>query len=239
MSNNLSLVTTGLTEIRPFAVSAEAIRQKDAILADCALIGKVANADQNTTAVKAMQSLQGLSNALERDRKKLKEPLLDAGRQLDNAVNTVRTELDRERGRIECLVKDFALVEQRRAAEEQERQRLELERLDREKQRLLERAKTPEAKAAIEEVADAKAAIIAMPVEPQRQTGQTNRKVWKITQINDFQLVKARPDLVRKIEWDMVAIKQLLDQGVKLPGVTAEEDLRIGVRGKLPATVEV
>ena len=51
--------------------------------------------------------------------------------------------------------------------------------------------------------------------------------------------MKARPDLVRKIEWDMVAIKQLLDQGVKLPGVTAEEDLRIGVRGKMAATVEV
>jgi hypothetical protein len=34
-------------------------------------------------------------------------------------------------------------------------------------------------------------------------------------------------------------IKQLLDQGVKLSGVTAEEDLRIGVRGKMAAVVEV
>ena len=210
MTTNLSLITTGVTEIKPFAVSPEAIRQKEAILADCALIGRVTNADENAACIKAMERLQGLSGQLERDRKRVKEPIINAGRQLDTAVKKETDELDREKGRLSVLAADFARDEQRRISEE----KAQAEKL----------GESPEALAAI---------------QPSRQTGQTTRKVWVIKQINDFQLLKARPDLVRKIEWDMVAIKDLLNQGVKLPGVTAEEDLRVGVRGKTGALVDV
>jgi hypothetical protein len=87
--------------------------------------------------------------------------------------------------------------------------------------------------------ADLRSRIESKPVEPQRAYGQSNRKVWKITQINDFQLMKARPDLIRKIEWDVLAIKQILNEGGKLPGVTAEEDLKVSVRGTATKTIEV
>ena len=291
MTTELSLITAPLAQIKPFAVSSAAIARKDAILADCALIGKVTNADENTTAIKAMQQLQGLSGLAERERKKLKEPIIAAGRQLDIAVKTFTDELDRERGRIECLARDFARIEQTRIEEERKRQELELQEIESKKQAELARiareqaeierkareareeaerlareatnkkqreaaerarreaeaqaaeaARTAEAarlkSEAIEEKAGDAAYIAGKPIEAERQGGQVTRKVWVIKQINDFQLIKARPDLVRKVEWDMAGIKDALNRGDKLPGVTAEEDLRVGVRGKVPATIE-
>jgi hypothetical protein len=35
--------------------------------------------------------------------------------------------------------------------------------------------------------------------------------------------MRARPDLVREIKFDMVGIKEELKRGMKLPGVTARE----------------
>ena len=91
----------------------------------------------------------------------------------------------------------------------------------------------------VTENADLRSRIEAKPVEAQRAYGQANRKVWVIKQINDFQLMKSRPDLVRKVEWDMLAIKQILNEGGTLPGVIAEEDLKIGVRGMAMKAIDV
>ena len=91
----------------------------------------------------------------------------------------------------------------------------------------------------VTENADLRSRIESKPVESQRAYGQANRKVWVIKQINDFQLMKARPDLVRKVEWDMISIKQILNEGGTLPGVIAEEDLKIGVRGAAMKAIDV
>lgn len=82
----------------------------------------------------------------------------------------------------------------------------------------------------VTERAEAAAYVESKPVEISKARGQSVRKEWIIEQINDFQLIKARPDLVRKIEWDMVALKQALASGEKLPGVRAREDIAIGAR---------
>ncbi len=98
-----------------------------------------------------------------------------------------------------------------------------------------ERAANEQAMAQVQQGAAEAASIAAKPVDRTTAKGQTARKVWKITQINDFVLIKSRPDLVRKIEWDMVALKAALDEtGKNLPGVTAVEDFTMGSRGKRP-----
>lgn len=262
----ISLIVTKPLELARgwCSVSTQARAQKEAVLADVALIGRVTNQRENDAATDAMKRLKALSSQFERERKAITEPLLEAQRELKRVVDVERDELDRECGRIECLVKDFALAEQRRIREEQEAQRRELERIEREKQAELKRIAEEqeklerEAKAArdaaeseairleaekriaelaaksqqVQEAADLAARIESKPVEITRSFGQQTRKVWVIKQINDFQLMKARPDLVRKIEWDIVAIKEILNSGQSLPGVVAEEDLRVGVRGK-------
>ena len=285
-------------------LSPAAIAEKENALASSALIGKVANQQQNDTAINVMKQLKFLSNSIERERKRLTEPFIEAQRSIKRTADTHIDELDREAGRIEMLVKDFALAEQRRIRDEQEAQRKELERIERERQaeimriareqalkeaelaraaaeaaakereaqimaeRKLAEAKGKEARAKAEaervaqieraeaariererqaaelaKASEARAAaaiekaqeasrIESRTIEVQRTIGQTNRKVWNIKQIDSFVLVKARPDLVRKIEWDMVRIKELLNAGEKLPGVQAEEDLAVGVRGR-------
>lgn len=45
-----------------------------------------------------------------------------------------------------------------------------------------------------------------------------------------FALMKARPDLVRKVEFDLRSIKEELERGLKLPGVEARQVLKSGVR---------
>lgn len=96
-----------------------------------------------------------------------------------------------------------------------------------------ERAARAEAEAAAKAEADRKRAeeqaafaaeCIRPPVvEAVRAEGQAVRTDWEIVSLNEWVLAKARPDLVRRIEFDTLGIKEELKRGVKLPGVTARE----------------
>lgn len=219
-------------------VTVEAIAEKENALAASALIGKVENREQNDAATEARKRIKGLAGDFDRERKRITDPLVEMQRIFIRTVEPHIDELKREDGRLELLQKDFALAEQRRVREEQAAQQRELERIEAERKAALATA-TPEQAVIINENADLKSRIEAKPVEVTRSRGQTNRKVWKITQINDFQLMKVRPDLIRKIEWDVVGIKQILDAGQTLPGVTAEEDLKISTRGNAKPLIDV
>jgi membrane protein involved in colicin uptake len=96
-----------------------------------------------------------------------------------------------------------------------------------------------EAQAAAEHAAQA-SYIESKTPEISRAKGQTITKVWIIDQINDFQLMKSRPDLVRKVEWDLTGLKQALtDSEGKIAGVIAHQDINVGNRGgKTPAFIE-
>lgn len=94
--------------------------------------------------------------------------------------------------------------------------------------------------AAAQEKSDAEAAIAAKPIERTRETGQTARRVWKITTIDVWKLVAVRPDLVREILPDRMKITECLNRGEKVAGVTAEEDYSMGARGgRKPQFVDV
>lgn len=223
-------------------VTVEAIAEKENALAASALIGKVENREQNDAATEARKRIKGLAGDFDRERKRITDPLVEMQRTFIRTVEPHIDELKREDGRLELLQKEFALAEQRRVREEQLAQQRELQRIEADRQKALANA-TPEQAAVLTEVINENAAlksrIESKPVEVTRSRGQTNRKFWRITQINDFQLLKARPDLVRKIEWDVVGIKQILDAGQTLPGVTAEEDLKISTRGNAKPLIDV
>lgn len=221
------------------SMSPAAAEQKETALADSALIGKVTTKAENDVAGRALAMLQQLSRDLENERKKMTDPYVEAQRMVKRMVDTFRDEIDREAARVAELMKGFAREEQRRIREEQEAQQRELERIERERLEALRKTQTDQEAQAVMEHADQQARIAAKPVEITRARGQSNRKKWRITQINDFLLVKSRPDLVRRIEWDMAEIKRILDEGGKLPGVTAEEDMTISVRQRSGRAIDV
>lgn len=288
---NLEIAIVGVPALPVFKpeLSAEIISEKESALAESALIGRVSNRAENDSANNARKLLREISGGLDRQRKKITEPFVEMQRLLIRIVEPHLDELKREDGRLELLVKEFTLAEQRRVREEQEVQEREIRRIESEKQaellriareqaeaerkaheaaiaaqKLIDEArnkkqrKAAEAAAAesrrlslaaeesarqqtqiVTDQAELATQIESKPVEITRSAGQVVRRVWKISQINDFQLVRARPDLVRKIEWDKNAITEELNRGVKLPGVTAEEDIKIGTRGKTYKTIDV
>jgi len=132
--NNSDVIIADKPTLPVFQIAPAAIQLRDAALSSAALIGKVENAAQNEAAVKAHVALKGIASGFEKARKALKEPLLEAGRQLDRCVAKELADVEKEIGRISALSAAFQVAEQTRIREEQELQRRELERIEREKQ---------------------------------------------------------------------------------------------------------
>lgn len=300
-----SLIGSSTRQLPVFEFSPWAKEEKAKALEAAALIGRVVNGDSKVLAVRAQMELKRIIAAIEKARKQLKEPLLDAGRKLDTLCASESLELEKEFGRVSNAVKEFDDAERRRVAEEQRLQQEELARIEREKQAELKRiadeqaAREAEAKriqdeidrkareakeaaerlareatnkkqreaaeaarqqalkkqaaaeverqkqetalreqqaaaaaqtASIQEKAADAAYCAAKPVEITKVAGQRTTCDWEITKINEWALLKARPDLVRKIEFDLRAIKDELRRGVKLAGVEAKETFKADVR---------
>lgn len=139
MNPETSLIHSPAAVLPVFTLTSEATQLKESALTSAALIGKVENAEDNALAVNAQKELKRIQNLFEKERKKLKEPLLEAGRQLDRTVSAELFEIEKEAGRLQNLASDFQLSEQRRIREEEELQRRELARIEAEKQAELKR----------------------------------------------------------------------------------------------------
>ena len=63
-----------------------------------------------------------------------------------------------------------------------------------------------------------------------RAKGQKLTPQWEITRINEWELARAHPELVRRIEFDMPKVKAALSLLQKLPGVEAREVVAASVR---------
>jgi hypothetical protein len=253
MTKDLSLIVAQpLAIAQNWSVVGNAAKQEiETAIAAESLLARVTNAETNDRAQKARAKLRQLKNQLERERKVLAEPLLEAKRALDRAVAVESERLDIEDGRLAEMQRVFAVEEQNRLREEAAVQQRELQRIEDEKKaKLAEIERQKVAGQVSESVATQQAELVqenaellsraeAAPILPTRSVGQITKTVWKIVQINDFQLMKARPDLVRKVEWDLVGIKQALDAGQTLPGVKAEKDLSVGVRARKDNIVNV
>lgn len=147
MNDNTSLIVGSETRLPTFQLNPAALQAKIVALEKAALIGKVTDHDSKVIAVRAQQELKSVLAGIERARKTLKEPLLQAGRQLDNLCAAESKELDMEFGRVSNCVKEFDDAERRRVMEEERLQREELARIEREKQAELDRIAREQAEA--------------------------------------------------------------------------------------------
>jgi hypothetical protein len=255
-------------KVARFTLNETAKELKSMALDGAAMIGKVANASDNEAAVAAQREIKRVMNLMEKDRKSAKEPLIEAGRQLDSMVSGEVKELDEEFGRISQLIAEFAVQEQERIREEQRAQQRELDRIEADRQAELKRitadaqAKEAEAAkiqdaakredalkqiavegektiaAATEQAAD-KAYVVAKPIFATRAEGQRIKTDWEIQVINPHKLASCHPDCVT-ITPKLLEIKRYLNDGVDIKGITAKRVTSASVSiGKPRSAIEV
>jgi len=247
VSAELSLVSISIEpgKLPTFSLSSGAFTVKEQALTCACLIGKVTNTKENQTAVEAQKELKRVSQMFEKERKKLKEPIIEAGRKLDRLIQTEVDEVERELGRIAALTSEFQQAEARRIREEEEAQRRELARIEAEKQmeiqRILKESPPERAAADIQQASERAAAasiIEAKPIESSRVSGQVVKTEWDIQIINPYDLAKFHPDCV-KIEPMLTPIKAALNEGRELRGVKAVKRISADVRVRTQHVIEV
>lgn len=128
------------------AVDEKLIASIQAVLDDAACVLRVASLDEQKEAVAAQQSLHAVAGAIEKARKKLKDPVLDLGRRIDAKAKELSKDLVIAQDRIMGLLSDFQaqLVEEARKAEEA--RQAELRRIEEERLAELRRIAAEEAK---------------------------------------------------------------------------------------------
>ena len=213
-TDNALMVADGLK----VAVTAEAVRLKDEALAVSALVGKVTNDEENNAAAQALKALKAVTRDVEKARKAVKEPFLDACRQIDEQAKTFVAELSEEEGRVLKLSADYATEQARRmreieAARQREAARIERERLEaeskiraEEQKRLAEAQTAKEAEriraefeakqnAERERAAQALEAAAPAPVVTKPE-GVSARQVWDFEVTDVWTLARLHPGLV-------------------------------------------
>lgn len=98
------------------------------------------------------------------------------------------------------------------------------------RQQELAAATSHERMEAVQEKFNAESAAIPVVEAPARAKGQTFTEDLIIDAINEWELLKARPDLVRKIEFDLVTLKKELSEGKIVRGVKFHKEPKAGVR---------
>lgn len=176
-----------------------------------------------------------------------KRKAAEAARRLEEDRIQREKEAEERRVREEAEARQRKLDEEAAAARRAEQQaKTEQERAEAaarqheiDRQKALAEAQSHQQMEAIQERTN-QAAQMLPKVEAVRAEGQSVEEVWVIDQIREFELMKARPDLVRKVEFDLNSVKALLKAGVKLPGVTAHKETVSRVRmGRQKAAIEI
>lgn len=137
-----TLTTTNLSSFS-VTISPDALAQKKDALALAAEVTAVASVSEQQNAIAAASMMKSLVKGMEKTRKEVKEPVLDAGRKIDATAAGYSKELEAEIARVEKLAADFQREENRKA----EALRRAEEEKQREEQRLAEEERRKEAEA--------------------------------------------------------------------------------------------
>ncbi|HEX6827239.1 MAG TPA: hypothetical protein VF077_13050 [Nitrospiraceae bacterium] len=223
------LITRHDAELR-VSFSKEASAMIVQALEDAALIGRVTNGDEQTLAVAAQTSLDGVAKLFERDRKLVKAPVLEYSKAIDGAVKQTIAPIEAELMRIAKLNADYIQLQQakERAALQAENERLLA--LERERAAQIAKANSHQEVEAIQ--ADfndrAKAESLAVPTV-EKPKGLTARPDWDIEVTNPGLLYSRHPQCVELVP-KLVEIKALLKAGVMVEGVKATPKIVTSIR---------
>jgi predicted secreted protein len=205
---------------------------REAALELSGVVGRVASPEDNAAAVAAQLEIQKVRSLAEKARVQAKAPVLEYGKRIDAAAKEFVAELDEEMTRISRLIGDYQTLEQAKARAAEQARQAEIAKLEKEKAEAIAQAKSHEAVDAIQahysEIAQQTAAVTAPP-QPVRAEGQVVKTDWNITVTNPYELAKFHPACV-KIEARLSEIKQLLNDGITVKGITATKVTKASVR---------
>lgn len=240
MSDQQSIIVAPPPAVATVTLTPGAIALREAALDASALVARVSTPRENETAVHAQTELARVSKLYESARKTVTQPLLDAQRKIKATIDKERKDLEQELLRVSRLIGDYQALEMQRIRAAEAARAQAASDLERERMEALAKAKSDADADAIQQEYNERAAIEATPPpEPVRAEGQRVTTDWEITRLSEHVLAKARPDLVRKIEFDMRAVKSELQRGVKLPGVEAREVVKSGVITRAQHLIDV
>lgn len=104
-----------------------------------ALLGKVSTPKENDLATDAQAKQKAVLKKIEDARVAVKAPFLEMCRLIDTKAAELRNELEKECGRLNSLTIPYGKMILRQQSEERERQRVELEKIEADKQREIKR----------------------------------------------------------------------------------------------------
>jgi|GEM_PF-6804397 len=243
-------------------LSPAALARRDELLASSQLITKVETAEQQRIAVATQTEIHEFTNLVEKSRRVLKEPFMRICKRIDAKAKEAIDPLNEEKIRLARLVGDYQmeLDNRRRELERQriaeiERLKAEAEKAQKEIQEQLEKklaeAKTEEEKklalaqaelekAKVQDETQFNAQLVPdVPPPPLKEKNQIVRAKWVFRVVQDFELLRAHPEWVRKIEWDALRITDYLnahtaelEEGrLKIPGLEVSRETVSTVRG--------
>lgn len=220
-----------LRELDEFSLHPEAVTLRESALEKSALIGKVDSPTKQQDAVDAQLALKSVLNLLEKHRKLAKEPLIEAGRKLDNFVKSQSEELEAEGLRIATAIGDYQEAERERIAAAERLQNQKMTALEQERDMKLTTAQTVEEADAIREEFSNRASEIKEPIREVKAAGQVVNDDWEITVTDMYALVTNHFGCV-KCEPKLSEIKKLLNRGAKLEGISAKPIVKSTVRAR-------
>ena len=154
----------------------------------------------------------------------------------------VREEAEAQRRELDRQTVEAARAAQA-AANAEERKRAEALQVQIDAQKAKAEAETMDRLEQIDERTCDQIAAIAPAIEaPSRATGQRIEEIAVIDSIDAFILLKARPDLVRKIEWDQVQLKSellALGAGEQIKGVKWHKEVKSTTTSRRNSVINV
>jgi len=246
--NTQPLAVIGLTDF-DVTIPAEYEQRKNDALELARSIKIVDNAEQQQDAIASASLLKGLVAGMEKTRKLIKEPVLAAGRKIDDIAKIYSASIEKELSRVELLASQWQAKENKRL----EAIRQEQERIAREAQESAEAERktflsviassTDETRDAIQRAADEAAERNAEAARERQQTmlAMTTPKAAgaRVSTVMDFevldiwQLAAARPDLVT-IEPKRALIKAAIAiPNSNIPGIRVFEETKVQAKASL------
>lgn len=231
------IVLNGATAV----VAQSAAELKENALAAGALIARVNSPEEQAEAVEAQRAIKALIKQVEDSRVAIKAPVLELGKKIDATAKAYVEDLAKEDQRLSALCGDYQMLLLKKQRAEEKARNAELLEIERKKQEEIAKARNHEHLEAIEEKFHHQVAAVNPPlVVVSKAEGQVVKEEWEVEVVHDpYLLMRNFPNCIKPVPI-LTEIKRLLDQGVKIPGVTAKKVVKSSVRlSPQPKLIEV
>lgn len=231
-----SLILADSFIVKGFSEEADAL--KESALTRSALIGKVANSQQNQDAFGAVSDIHNLLAQIEKAREELKRPALEYGRRLDAKVKQWIEDLKAEELRLNTAMGNYQQHELARLRDATLAANSELAEIEQRRHAALANAETDEERDAIAARFDEEARCVQLP-KANKPEGQQIKADFDV-QIQDIhELYRFHPNCV-KMEPRVSEIKAILNGGGTVKGVVAKPIIKASARvSKQPTAIEI